>query len=127
MAYNVQTESQQLVLDLILKTIEKKYSNSVLKNYDTLKQIVGSVRHFRKENSLKQKFPLSLFYYKTNSIKFTEVILRLAQLDKIEFSNKKIKEKGGVFRVGVNEFFIPLEIKIDSKKESIKINDVKNI
>tara|TARA_B110000263_G_scaffold249846_1_gene268851 strand:+ start:750 stop:3380 length:2631 start_codon:yes stop_codon:yes gene_type:complete len=103
--------------------VQKKYSNSVLKNYDTLKQIVGSVRHFRKENSLKQKFPLSLFYYKTNSIKFTEVILRLAQLDKIEFSNKKIKEKGGVFRVGVNEFFIPLEIKIDSKKESIKIND----
>ena len=49
--------------------------------------------------------------------------MRLAQLDKIEFSNKKIKEKGGVFRVGVNEFFIPLEIKIDSKKESIKIND----
>ena len=103
--------------------VQKKYSNSVLKNYDTLKQIVGSVRHFRKENSLKQKFPLSLFYYKTNSIKFTEVILRHAQLDKIEFSNKRIKEKGGVFRVGVNEFFIPLEIKIDSKKESIKIID----
>ena len=102
---------------------QKEYDDLVLHNYDMLKEIVGSVRNFRKENNLKQKSPLSLFYFKTNSIEFKKVISRIVNLDKIEFSDKKTDKRGGVFRVGVTEFFVPLETFIDPQKESIKINE----
>ena len=102
---------------------QKKYDTLILNDYEILKNIVGSVRNFRKENALNQKTSLSLFYYKANSVKFKEIISRLAQLEKIEFSKNRIKQNGGVFRVGTNEFFIPFEIKIDIKKESTKIHE----
>jgi len=101
----------------------EKYNNTVLENYENVKQIVGAVRNFRKENSLKQRALLSLFYSKSKTIEFTEIISRLAQLDKVVFSDENNQEKGGVFRIGTNEFFIPLELKIDSKKELNRIND----
>ena len=101
----------------------ENYNNKILKNYETVKQIVGAVRHFRKENNINQNELLSLFYYKSNSVKFIEVISRLAKLNKIELSDPKNIEKGGVFRIGTNEFFIPLNKKIDSKKETFKINE----
>jgi len=101
----------------------KKYDNTVLKNYENVKQIVGAVRNFRKENGLKQRKPLSLFYSKSKTIKFSEIISRLAQLDKVVFSDENNQEKGGMFRIGTNEFFIPLELKIDSIKELNRIND----
>ena len=103
--------------------IQNKYNNSVLVNYEQLREIVTSVRNFRKENSLNQKTLLSLFHYKSDSLKYKEVISKLAKLDKIEFSQEKQTNKGGVFIVGTDEFFIPIEIKIDLKKESAKIKD----
>ena len=99
----------------------ENYNNKILKNYETVKQIVGAVRHFRKENNINQNELLSLFYYKSNSVKFIEVISRLAKLNKIELSDPKNIEKGGAFRIGTNEFFIPLNKKIDFKKETFKI------
>ena len=101
----------------------ENYNNKILKNYETVKQIVGAVRHFRKENNINQNELLSLFYYKSNSVKFIEVISRLAKLNKIELSDPKNIEKGGAFRIGTNQFFIPLNKKIDSKKETFKINE----
>ena len=83
----------------------------------------SDLRKFRKENDLPQKFKLNLLFHKKSSIVFPEIISRLGQLDKIEFSDKKIIQNGGVFNVGTNEFFIPLDIKIDFGKESIKINE----
>jgi valyl-tRNA synthetase len=101
----------------------KKYDKSILESYETMKQTIGALRKFRKENDLPQKFKLNLICYKKNSIVFPEIISRLGQLDKIEFSDKKINQNGGVLNVGTNEFFIPLDIKIDFEKESIKINE----
>ena len=114
-------KSESLVVSLW--PVFENYNNKILKNYETVKQIVGAVRHFRKENNINQNELLSLFYYKSNSIKFIEVISRLAKLNKIELSDPKNIEKGGVFRIGTNEFFIPLNKKIDSKKETFKINE----
>ena len=101
----------------------KKYDKSILESYETMKQTIGALRNFRKENDLPQKFKLNLICYKKNSVVFPEIISRLGQLDKIEFSDKKINQNGGVLNVGTNEFFIPLDIKIDFEKESIKINE----
>ena len=118
-------KSRSKIESLVISSwpVQESYDNSVLKNYDITKKIVGSVRNFRKENSLKQKDKLNLFYYKFNSIEFKEVVSKLVKLDEIQFSNKKIKQNGGIFRVGIDEFFIPLDIKVDPKKEKIKIND----
>ena len=118
-------KSRSKIESLVISSwpVQESYDNSVLKNYDITKKIVGSVRNFRKENSLKQKEKLNLFYYKFNSIEFKEVVSKLVKLDEIQFSNKKIKQNGGIFRVGIDEFFIPLDIKVDPKKEKIKIND----
>jgi len=101
----------------------KKYDKSILESYETMKQTIGALRNFRKENDLPQKFKLNLICYKKNSVVFPEIISRLGQLDKIEFSDKKINQNGGVLNVGTNEFFIPLDIKIDFEKELIKINE----
>ncbi|MBQ22791.1 MAG: valine--tRNA ligase [Flavobacteriales bacterium] len=101
----------------------KKYDKSILESYETMKQTIGALRKFRKENDLPQKFKLNLICHKKNSVIFPEIISRLGQLDKIEFSDKKINQNGGVLNVGTNEFFIPLDIKIDFEKELIKINE----
>ena len=101
----------------------KKYDKSILESYETMKQTIGALRKFRKENDLPQKFKLNLLCHNKNSIVFPEIISRLGQLEKIEFSDKKINQNGGVLNVGTNEFFIPLDIKIDFEKESIKINE----
>ena len=96
----------------------KKYDKSILESYETMKQTIGALRKFRKENDLPQKFKLNLICHKKNSVIFPEIISRLGQLDKIEFSDKKINQNGGVLNVGTNEFFIPLD-KIFRKISSI--------
>ena len=104
----------------------RKYDKNVLKGYENCKQIVAAIRNFRKENSLNQNKQLSLLFYKLNSIEFPEVVAKIANLEKIEFSENKTHHDGGVLNIGTNNFSIPLDTKIDYKKELVKINNELN-
>lgn len=84
---------------------------------ENVKQIISGVRTVRNQKNIAQKEQLTLQTVNANNYdKYNEVILKMANLDKIEV----VSEKGAdasTFMVGTDEFAIPLGELIDVEVE----------
>lgn len=84
---------------------------------ENVKQIISGVRTVRNQKSIAQKEQLTLQTVNANNYdKYNEVILKMANLDKIEV----VSEKGAdasTFMVGTDEFAVPLGELIDVEAE----------
>lgn len=84
---------------------------------ENVKQIISGVRTVRNQKNIAQKEQLTLQTVNANNYdKYNEVILKMANLDKIEV----VSEKGAdasTFMVGTDEFAIPLGELIDVEAE----------
>ena len=101
----------------------ENYDNLTIEKYENMKQIIGGIRNFRKEKKLKPKQYLSLFSTKRSTIPYPEIICKLAYLDNINSLNTKKIDEAKTFSVGINKYYVPAEIKIDSQSEIKKINN----
>ena len=101
----------------------ENYDNLTIEKYENMKQIIGGIRNFRKEKKLKPKQYLSLFSTKRSTIPYPEIICKLAYLDNINSLNTKKIDEAKTFSVGINKYYVPTEIKIDSQSEIKKINN----
>ena len=101
----------------------ENYDNLTIEKYENMKQIIGGIRNFRKEKKLKPKQYLSLFSTKRSTIPYPEIICKLAYLDNINSLNTKKIDEAKTFSVGINKYYVPVEIKIDSQSEIKKINN----
>ena len=88
------------------------------------KEIITSIRNIRNENNLgfKEKLILQLNNKKNEILNFSESIIRLGGLEKIEFKIDKTLN-GSFFRINSLEFFIPINKLIDKTLEKKKIED----
>lgn len=97
---------------------------ALLKDVETIKELVAGIRNVRntKQLSPKESLPLKI---KSNSAvdfeKWLNIVFKLANINEVEFVNDKIP--GAVtFMVGSDEFYIPLEENIDVDAERERLN-----
>jgi len=90
---------------------------NICSDIENVKQIISGVRTVRNQKNIAQKEQLTLQTVNANNYdKYNEVILKMANLDKIEV----VSEKGAdasTFMVGTDEFAVPLGALIDVEAE----------
>lgn len=101
---------------LKLSTLSNEEKN-ICGDIENVKQIISGVRTVRNQKNIAQKEQLTLQTVNANNYdKYNEVILKMANLDKIEV----VSEKGAdasTFMVGTDEFAVPLGELIDVEAE----------
>ena len=97
---------------------------SLIEDFETVKQIVGGIRNFRKENNIGFKEQLTLFSKTT--VPQGEVITKLGLLSAIEDHNEDENQPLGSFRIGSAEFFIPINSALDPEEERKKLTQELN-
>ena len=102
----------------------KKYDKNFIESFQLAKEIITSIRNIRNENNLgfKEKLILQVNNEQNEILKFSESIVRLGGLEKIEFKIDKTLN-GSFFRINSLEFFIPINKLIDNTLEKKKIED----
>jgi valyl-tRNA synthetase len=100
------------------------YDKNFVENFQLIKDIITSIRNTRKEKSLgfKEKLILQINNDDNKVLKFSECIIKLGGLEKIESKIDKTLN-GSFFRIKNLEFFIPLKKLLDSISEIKKIED----
>jgi valyl-tRNA synthetase len=85
--------------------------------------LIGYIRNFRSEKQISPKDPISL-KIKTSSDQiykeFQTVISKMANVSEMEFVTDKVEGASG-FIIGLDEFFIPLEGKVDVEEEKARL------
>lgn len=101
----------------------KDFDKDFLKQYEQVKDIISNIRKIRKEKNIAHKDALSLMILEKESLpeEFFEVIKKMGNISEIKKINKTL-ENSASFRIGFNEFFIPLEghIHIEVEKNKLK-------
>ena len=102
----------------------KKYDNNFIESFQLAKEIITSIRNIRNENNLgfKEKLILQVNNEQNEILKFSESIVKLGGLEKIEFKIDKTLN-GSFFRINSLEFFIPINKLIDNTLEKKKIEE----
>ena len=102
--------------------IAKKINHELLEDFKVASEVVTQVRNTRKQKNISPKEKLSLLARDWNSSNsnFNEVIIRLANLDKIESVSSKV-ENAMSFLVGKQEFYIPFSAGTDMSAEKERL------
>lgn len=102
--------------------ISTPYDKKKLAAFDTAKEIIGGIRHFRKEKQIPFKKAISLHSStKLEEIPYQDSIIKLAFISEILGPETSAKEDGGSFRVKQLEFFVPLTQKVNTEEEKEKL------
>ncbi len=99
--------------------------DNILSECEFAQEVIVQIRNIRKNKNIANKDIVDLFVNgsSNNSIKhFKPVIIKLANLGKIELTDKKV-ENAESFRILSFEFFVFTGIKIDVKAEKAKIEE----
>ncbi|MGV4529850.1 valine--tRNA ligase [Ornithobacterium rhinotracheale] len=95
------------------------FDEKVLELFENSAEIVSGIRTIRKEKNIPNKEKLNLFTENSDTF-LTAVVEKLGNLNPIEFSSEK-PSNAQTFRVGVQEFHVPLEGLIDAEAEIEKL------
>ena len=89
--------------------------------------MVSGIRNIRKQKniSFKEKIGFSVVNNENVSKSFDEVIVKLGNLEQIEYVSEAV-DGALTFRVKANEYFIPMDGSIDVEAEIKKLNDELN-
>ncbi len=98
------------------------FDDKLISSFGKATEVVTGIRGLRKQKNISHKESLELFVLNNESLstRFDSVISKLGNLSKIEYVDRKI-EGAFSFRVGSNEYFIPLQGSIDIEAEKNKL------
>ena len=96
----------------------------LLSEYRIAREVVSAVRNVRAEKNIKKTEPLQLLIIRGSqySSRFDGLITRLANLNSMEYTDSKV-DNAASFVVKDNEYYIPMEGKIDVGVEVEKIRE----
>lgn len=98
---------------------KQSYDKDLIDEAEETFKIVTNIRNIRNTRGLSQKQPLSLYVKTDNKEKLTDFessIRKMANLDKIEFTDEKMP--GALhFIIKTDEFFIPVVGELDTDKQ----------
>lgn len=101
----------------------QQFSKDILNTFETIKEVISSIRSLRKEKNIKNTDSLNLSIKISNSKydnSFEEILKKLGNLAEINRVSEKIEE-AATFRIKSTEYFIPLGKLVDTKSEIEKM------
>ena len=100
------------------------FNEGVLKEFETIKEVISAIRNLRKQKniSFKESLELSLIKKESISSDFYVLIKKMCNVSEVKEISSKI-ENALTFRVGSNEFFIPFAEEIDVEAETAKLQE----
>ncbi len=104
---------------------KQEYDEGIIKDFEDAKQVVMSIRNFRKENNIPNKTPIKLYFDNKGNFNkaFNGIITKLANLEEFEGVDEKPANSIS-FMVGVNTFFIEQDSAgIDVNKQIEKLEE----
>ena len=102
----------------------KEYDREILGDFETVKEIISSVRNLRKQKnmSFKEVLELSLIKKEQINVDFYGLICKMCNISNIDEIESKL-DNALTFRVGSNEFYIPYSEDIDIEAETVKLQE----
>jgi len=100
------------------------YGERLLKQMAQVQEIISGIRKIRKENNIPQKEAVNLFILEKEQLdeNLLPVLQKLAHVEQISKTDKAY-DNAASFRVGFNEFFVPLEGLINPEEEKQKLQE----
>jgi len=102
------------------------YDEKPIAAFDYAKDVIISLRNFRKERNIPVRDMMKLKIKKNNDeipdTTYDELVIKLCNLESLAYSDRKI-ENTGSFIVKTTEFYIPLEENYDREAEIKKLED----
>ena len=101
---------------------QEEYDENLLKEFERVKEIVSAVRNVRKEKGISFKESLELLVLDSTAREsaYDAAISKLTNVSSINKVQEKV-DRSVSFRVGSNEFFIPMQDNIDIDAERKKL------
>ncbi|MBV7441916.1 valine--tRNA ligase [Weeksellaceae bacterium TAE3-ERU29] len=97
----------------------KSFDESVLTKFENATEVVSAIRTIRKDKNIPNKDAVKLFT-ENNSDFYASIVEKLGNLSELNLSDAK-PENVQTFRVGTQEFHVPLEGLIDAEAEKEKL------
>lgn len=101
---------------------EKPFDESILDEFEFIKEVISGIRTIRKEKNIpfKEEISLSIIDNEHLATKWNSIIEKLGNVSAISYVEKAIE--GAIsFRVKANEYFIPILDKINVEEEIKKL------
>jgi len=100
-----------------------QYDKSIIKHFSTTKEVISSIRNFRKKHQIQNKIKLHLFIKKNEYIsnEMDAIICKLANIEQIKYVDQKIDNAYNFF-VSTNEYFIPILTSLNIDEELNRLN-----
>jgi len=106
--------------------VAEKYDETLLKDFDTIKEVAAFVRNTRQGKGLPQKEPLNLFVKSApgnqQRVQFSNILTKLANLGEFETTSEKLENGVTCIANGI-EFYLMLGDKIDKDAELKKLQE----
>lgn len=104
-----------------------EFDAELLARFDEMKEIVAGIRNIRQEKNIPNRETLSLFVKSTQKLnpEIESVIVKLAGLDKLEYTNDKVNGSSS-FLIKSSEFFVPLGAFVNEEEEMAKLTEELN-
>ncbi len=102
-----------------------KFHLGILRNFDQTRETVAAIRNIRKEKNIATKEAVELKIILASDKPGTtnhEVLKKLGNVSTIAFVKEKI-DNAVSFRIGVDEFYIPIGGLVDNEEERKKLTD----
>ena len=101
---------------------KENFKVSIVEEFETTKEIISTIRNYRKEKNISFKIPLDLYYLPNgDKLKNIEIIKKIAIIDELQESTKEKFDIFTTFIIKKFEFFIPLKEGFDKVEEINKL------
>ncbi|HCN83004.1 MAG TPA: valine--tRNA ligase, partial [Sphingobacteriaceae bacterium] len=104
--------------------VSGELNKSLLKDVDTIKDVISEVRNIRNTRGISPKIALPLaikINSKINYEAYLNIVFRMANISQAEFVNDQIPG-ASAFLAGTDEFFVSLEDNIDAEEERARLS-----
>ncbi len=102
---------------------KETYDKEVIEAFEHIKNIISNIRKIRKEKNIgnKEKLELYVVEYQSLNKDFLPLLEKTAHLSAVRF--RSFDGNAVSFRVGKNEYFVPLEGLVDESEEKKKLEE----
>jgi len=103
---------------------QKSYDKNLIRDFEVVKDIVSGIRSIRKQKQIPFKTTIDLSFINNDNLSedYNVILKKLGHISTIEKVNKTV-DGALSFRVGSNEYFIPVKGHINIEEERQKIKE----
>jgi len=103
---------------------QQDFDNTYIEQMAQIQEVISNIRKLRTEKNIPMKEALDVFVLEKQSLNadFQHIVKKLANVNKIETVDAGV-DSAVSFRVGHNEYFVPLDGFVDAEEEKNKLQE----